>query len=163
MHNFYNLNPNHHSLLSPRSEGISLDLNRPLSNEVFNELFNAYCLNQNEETQNNLGMHLNKMNYLLGIIPDDKPTEQITLQSGDNLKFLICSNQEREVFLPVFTDNLELTTWYADSINTLTVSAQWLWKFVLNQKNYAGIVINPNNAAWCIYPEHIQSLLNDML
>lgn len=168
MHNFYNLNPNHQTLSGELSNSISLDLNVPLNNTKFYQLFDEYYANPNENTQNSLGMYLNQMNYLVGIIPEETaPSEfassQITIKKGDALKFLICSNDEREVFLPVFTDDSEIKNWYNEPINTLSVPAAWLWKFVLSQKNYAGVIINPNGIAWSINLEHIESLLNDIV
>lgn len=167
MHNFYNLNPNHNSHLSQESTRISLDINTPLHNDEFSLLFDAYCVNPSETTQNNLGMHLNKMNYLLGLISDDDVDDeirpkQITIKKGDDLKFLICSNDNREVFLPLFTNDAELKSWHPEPINTLTVPAKWLWKFILNQKNYAGVMINPIGIAWAINLAQVQSLLNDI-
>ena len=163
MHSFYNLNPNYNSLSLDHSTSISLDLNVPLSNDAFYKLFDMYCINPNESTQNDLGIHLNKMNYLLGIICDDANSKQITLTKGDDLKLLICSNDDREVFLPIFTNDDELKSWYPEPISTLTIPAAWLWKFILSQKNYAGIIINPAGIAWGINLQHIQSLLDDIL
>ncbi|WP_069999921.1 SseB family protein [Cellulosilyticum sp. I15G10I2] len=163
MHSFYNLNPNHNTAASEHSVSVSLDLNTPLSNDEFYKLFDEYCVSPNEKNQNILGTHLNKMSYLLGIISDNVNTNQITIKKGDDLKFLICSTDNREVFLPVFTTDEELNAWYPETISTLTVPAAWLWKFVLGQKNYEGILINPAGIAWPINLQHIQSLLNDMV
>lgn len=167
MHSFYSLNPNHNNTSSEVSNSISLDLNAPLHNDAFYKLFDDYCLTPNETTQNKLGMHLNKMNYLLGIIiaediPSGTDITQITIKTGDALKFLVCSNDDREVFLPIFTDDSEIKDWCKEPIHTLSVPAAWLWKFVLSQKSYAGVLINPSGIAWSINPEHIQSLLNDI-
>ena len=167
MRNFYDFNPNYQTPSNDASNSVILDLNVPLHNDEFYKLFDEYCITPNEMTQNNLGMHLNKMHYLLGIILDENTSidtniNQITIQKGDALNFLICSNEDREVFLPVFTDDAELKNWYTESIHTLSVPAAWLWKFVLTQKSYAGILINPNGIAWSINPDHIQSLLSDL-
>ncbi len=167
MHNFYNLNPNHEAHLTKESANIILDINAPLENKEFDRLFEAYCIAPSETAQNDLGMHLNEMNYLLGLITDEETSSQtkpsqISIQKGDDLRLLICSNRSREVFLPLFTNDKELKDWYNEPVNTLTVPAKWLWNFVLNQKNYAGILINPNSIAWSINMEQIQSLLNDI-
>jgi hypothetical protein len=168
VHNFYNLNPNHQAFSSEFSNSISLDINVPLHNDKFHQLFDEYCLAPSESNQNNLGMHLNQMNYLIGIIPEENTSNtvnnsQITIKKGDALRFLICSNDNREVFLPIFTNDAEIKAWCSEPIDTLTVPAAWLWKFILNQKNYAGVLINPNSIAWSINLEHIQSLVNDMV
>jgi len=168
MHNFYTLNPTHQTLSGEFSNTISLDLNIPLHDAHFYQLFEEYSAQPSEKAQNSLGMYLNQMNYLLGIIPDEnapgaEPTSQITIKKGDTLNFLICTNDAREVFLPIFTDDSEIKDWYSEPINTLSVPAAWLWKFMLNQKGYAGVVINPNGIAWPINLEHIKSLLNDLV
>lgn len=167
VHNFYDLNPNHRSSSTEGTNSISLEVNTPLSNNKFNELLNAYCNSPNESTQNDLGIHLNNMNYLVGILADDMintdtTVTEITIRKGDGLKFLICSNDDREVFLPVFTDDTEIKAWCTEPVYTLSVPAPWLWKFIINQKNYAGVLINPNSIAWAINVEHIQSLLQDI-
>jgi hypothetical protein len=161
MHNFYNLNPNHQSASDELLSSISLDLDTPIDNDEFYRLFDAYCLAPDEKKQIILGHHLNEMNYLIGIILDE-PQTSLSLKKGDLLKFLICSNDNREVFLPVFTDKTQVTSWYQEPINTLAVSASWLWNFVLKQKNYTGIVINPAVHSWTLNLDHIRSLLDDM-
>lgn len=167
MRNFYDLNPNHHKTSEESSSRVLLDVNTPLENDEFARLFDEYCLNPSEVAQNNLGMHLNKMNYLLGILPDENNSDQsfitqIEVKKGDALRFLICSNDDREVFLPIFTKNAEVKAFYNEPIYTLSVSAVWLWQFILNQKNYSGVLINPSSIAWYINTLHIQSLLNDI-
>jgi len=168
MHNFYNLNPNHQKNSKNSSNTVSLDLNIPLENREFYKLFDAYASNPSEENQNHLGLHLNQIHYLLGLFTDENANpmsleNQLTLTKGDTLKLLICSNDDREVFLPIFTDDTELKLWCKEPINTLSVPAPWLWQFVLRNKNYTGVVINPGSIAWCINMEQIQSLLDDIL
>jgi hypothetical protein len=162
MHNFYNLNPNHQSVTEDLLSIVSLDLNTPIDNHEFYQLFDAYCRNKDEKNQVLLGHHLNKMHYLIGIILDETQTS-LSLKKGDLLKFLICSNDDREVFLPVFTDQDQVSSWYKEPINTLAVPASWLWNFVLKQKNYNGIVINPADHSWSLNLDHIQSLLDDII
>ena len=164
MYNFYNLNPNH--LPSETSSPVTLDIISDLHNDAFYELFNAYTANPNVENQDKLGSHLNAINYLIGFFPDnnmDIDTKQFTFHKNTNLNLLICSTSNREVYLPCFTTASELTTWCKEPINTLSVPAVWLWKFVLSQSNFDGIVINPSSIGWTINCEHIKSLLEDIL
>ncbi len=163
MHNFYNLNPNHNTSNSSSYSSITLELNIPLTNEDFHKYLSNYLENPTEELQNTLGAHLNNMHYLLGILPNESSSnDSLTLSVGSELNLLICSNDNREVFLPIFTDDIALKNWYSDPINTLSVSAEWLWKFILRCNNYAGVVINPDTISWCIDLEQLQSLLDDI-
>lgn len=163
MYNFYNLNPN---LSSPEtSDHITLDINLPLHNDTFYELFNTYTSDPTEENQDKLGSYLNTINYLIGFFPNDesnKAANQLVISKYDDLNLLICSTQEREVYLPAFTSTTELQSWCKESINTISVPAAWLWKFVLSQNNFIGIVINPGSIGWTINYDHIRSLLDDI-
>lgn len=163
MYNFYNLNPN---LSSPEiSDHVTLDINLPLSNTTFYELFNTYTAHPTEDNQDKLGNYLNTINYLIGFFPNDdldKNSTEITINKYDDLHLLICSTPEREVYLPAFTSTSELHNWCKEPINTLSVPAVWLWKFILSQNNFTGIVINPASIGWTINTEHIRSLLDDI-
>lgn len=164
MYNFYNLNPNHSS--PETSNHVTLDINLPLHNDTFYELFNIYAEHPTEENQDKLGSYLNTINYLIGFFPSDNSAEnstQITISKYDDLHLLICSTKEREVYLPAFTTTTELQNWCTESINTISVPAEWLWKFVLSQNNFAGIVINPGSIGWTINYDHIRSLLDDII
>ena len=163
MYNFYNLNPNH---LSPESSNqVTVDINLPLHNDMFYELFNTYTSNPTVENQDKLGNYLNTIQYLIGFFPNDDSdvnTTQLTLTKNIGLNLLICSTPERDVYLPTFTSTAELRKWSNESINTLSVPAMWLWKFVLSQNNFTGIVFNPGSIGWTINYEHIRSLLEDI-
>lgn len=163
MYNFYNLNPNHSS--PEISNHVTLDINLPLHNDTFYELFDTYAFQPTEENQDKLGHYLNTINYLIGFFPNDnsdKNSAQITINKYDDLHLLICSTKEREVYLPAFTNTTELQNWCKESINTISVPAEWLWKFVLSQNNFTGIVINPGSIGWTINCDHIRSLLDDI-
>ena len=80
----------------------------------------------------------------------------------EDLNLLISTTEDREVYLPVFTDNNELQRWSTEPVFTLSVPATWLWQFTLSQKNFTGIVFNPGSIGWNISLEHIQSLLDDI-
>lgn len=163
MYNFYNLNPNLSS--SETTDYVILDINLPLHNDTFYQLFNTYTANPSEENQDKLGHYLNTINYLIGFFPNDTSNEyetQISIKKEDDLHLLICSTQEREVYLPVFTATTELENWSKDTIHTLSVPAAWLWRFVLSQNNFTGIVINPGSIGWTINYDHIRSLLEDL-
>lgn len=166
MYNFYTLN-NTEDSSSQSNANISLDINEPLINDTFYSLFEAYYRNPSEETENKLGAHINAIDYLIGILPDDNnkkniSSTQLTISKMDDLHFLISTTEDREVFLPAFTDSNELMKWYTEPVITLKVPAAWLWHFVLNQKNFSGIVFNPGTIGWDITLEHIQSLLDDL-
>lgn len=165
MYNFYNLNPNLHTSSSHNS--VTVEVNTPLTNETFYQLFKQYYNHASEENENLLGAHLNEINYIIGIIPNDNTQDstqihELTIRSMDDLNLLICTTEEREVFLPVFTDTRELKHWNTEPIITLSVPARWLWQFVLRQKNFSGVVFNPGSIGWDISLEHIASLLEDL-
>ena len=165
MYNFYNLNPNHDTSNHSTSIGVTLDVNIPLSNPLFYKLFEDYYYdNTSEEKQDLLAEHLNTINYLIAFISNE-PTDSlntITIHSKDDLNLLISTTDDREVYLPVFTDSTELKRFTDETIFTLTVPAKWLWEFTLSQKNFTGIVFNPGSIGWNISLEHIQSLLDDI-
>lgn len=163
MYNFYNLNPTLSS--SEITDYVTLEINLPLHNDTFYKLFDAYTANPTEENQDKLGNYLNTINYLIGFFPNDTSSQdksQITIKKYDDLHLLICSTPEREVYLPVFTATTELQNWCQDPINTISVPAAWLWKFILSQNNFIGIVINPGSMGWTINCDHIRSLLEDI-
>lgn len=163
MYNFYNLNPNFSS--SESSDDVTLDINLPLHNDTFYELFSTYTINPTEENQYKLGNYLNTINYLIGFFPNNNSNQdksQITIKKYDDLHLLICSTTEREVYLPAFTATSELQNWCKEPINTISVPAAWLWKFILSQNNFTGIVINPGSIGWTINCDHIRSLLDDI-
>lgn len=167
MYNFYNLNPQeNHS--SNDSTGITLEVNTPLNNDKFYQLFEDYYYDSaSEEKQDLLAQHLNTINYLIGFYSNDPSVDPTTLSSVtihkmDDLNLLISTTDEREVYLPVFTDVNELNRWTSEPVFTLSVPAKWLWKFTLSQKNFVGIVFNPGSIGWNISLEHIHSLLEDL-
>ena len=168
MYNFYNLNPNHQTQSNNTSTGITLDVNKPLSNPTFYKLFaNYYYDNTSEEKQDILAQHLNTIDYLIAFIcndstPDAHLLETITVRNNDDLNLLISTTEEREVYLPAFTDTSELKRFTSEPVFTITVPAKWLWEFILSQKNFTGIVFNPGSIGWDISLEHIQSLLDDI-
>lgn len=163
MYNFYNLNPNFSSNQPP--DYVTLDINSPLHNNTFYELFNTYTANPTEENQDKLGNYLNTINYLIGFFTNENSTQnetQIIVKKYDDLNLLICSTAEREVYLPAFTATTELKNWCKEPIHTISVPAAWLWKFILSQNNFTGIVINPGSIGWTISCDHIRSLLDDI-
>lgn len=167
MYNFYNLNPQENQS-SNDSTGITLDINTPLNNDMFYKLFQDYYYDTTSETkQDLLAQHLNTINYLIGFYSNDtsidsKTLSSITIRKMDDLNLLISTTDEREVYLPVFTDVNELNRWISESVFTLSVPAKWLWEFTLSQKNFSGIVFNPGSIGWNISLEHIKSLLEDI-
>ena len=166
MYNFYNLNPELNTSSSNNASSITLEVNLPLTNNTFYQLFEQYYHDPSEAHQDVLAKHLNTIDYLIGFIPYDAASastlKNITITSMDDLNFLICTTEEREVFLPIFTDSRELQRWTTEPIYTLSVPAKWLWKFTLTQKNFNGIVFNPGSIGWDISLEHIASLLDDI-
>lgn len=167
MYNFYNLNPELHTSSNSSSSSITLDVNLPLTNDTFYMLFEKYYSNPSEANQDMLAKHLNVTHYLICFIPNDTTDDvsllkNITISSMDDLNLLICTTEEREVFLPVFTDSRELQPFTQEPLYTLSVPAKWLWKFALAQKNFNGIVFNPGSIGWDISLEHISSLLEDI-
>jgi len=167
MYNFYTLNPDHSTSLQDTSTSITLDVNESLDNKTFYKLFADYYYdNTSEEKQVILATHLNNINYLIAFIAEDIDTANnlntITIHSSDDLNLLISTTDEREVYLPVFTDSTELTRFTTQPVFTLTVPAEWLWKFILSQKNFTGIVLNPGSIGWDMSLEHVQSLLDDI-
>lgn len=167
MYNFYNLNPDHTSSTHNTTNSITLDINQPLANKTFYKLFSDYYYdNTSEEKQDILAEHLNSIDYLIAFIADHSTTTNssstITIHSADDLNLLISTTEEREVYLPAFTDSTELNRFTAEPVFTITVPAKWLWEFALSQKNFTGIVFNPGSIGWDISLEHIQSLLDDI-
>ena len=168
MYNFYTLNPNHQTSAQNPSSSISLDVNQTLTNTTFYKLFSEYYHdNTSEEKQDRLAQHLNTINYLIAFTGNNSVTDinslkTITINSKEDLNLLICTTEEREVYLPAFTDTSEIIHFTNEPIFTLTVPAKWLWKFILSQKNFNGIVFNPGTIGWDISLEHIQSLLDDI-
>lgn len=166
MYNFYTLN-NQDTSSTSSNNTVTITINESLTNNTFYSLFEAYYNDASEENENKLGEHINTIDYLIGIIPDENTIindthTQLTVKAMDDLNFLISTTEEREVFLPAFTDMRELQRWYTEPVYTLKVPAEWLWKFVLNQNNLSGIVFNPASIGWDISLEHIQSLLEDL-
>lgn len=168
MHNFYSLNPNHNQDINNSSSTI-LTINEHLDNPTFMKLFaDYYNDNTSENKQDALAAHLNEMEYLIAFFPNELESSQsipnnITIHTNDILNLLISTTDNREVYLPVFTDNASLRKFTTDIVYTLRVPAKWLWEFVLSQKGFSGIVINPNTIGWDMSLEHIQSLLDDIL
>lgn len=167
MYNFYTLNANNKSENSASTSQVSVTVNERLTNDTFYSLFETYYRNSTEENEDALGKHINSIEYLIAILPNDDqvptsaPTE-LTITKAEDINFLICTTEDREVFLPAFTDSREITRYYTEPVYTLKVPAMWLWKFVLNQGNLNGIVFNPGTIGWDISLEHIQSLLDDL-
>ena len=130
-------------------------------------MFTTYYRNSTEENEDALGAHINAIDYLIAILPDNPSVncsneKTITVTEMDDLNFLICTTKDREIFLPAFTDSRELDRFYHEPVYTLRVPAAWLWQFVLKQGNFNGIVFNPASIGWDINLEHIQSLLDDI-
>lgn len=167
MHNFYSLNPiqntNNFNSLST-----DLTINERLTNSTFITLFKDYYNdNTSEAKQDALAAHLNEMDYLIAFFPEEASgsntmPNSITIHTNDSLSLLISTTDNREVYLPVFTDNASLRNFTTDLVYTLKVPAKWLWEFVLSQKGFSGIVINPNTISWDMSLEHIRSLLDDI-
>lgn len=167
MYNFYNLNAMHNTS-SNDSNGVTLPVNEPLNNETFYKLFSDYYYdNTSEEKQNILAEHINQIDYLIAFTTDDasintQSLTNITISQTDDLNLLISTTQEREVYLPVFTNQTELKRFTDECVFTLKVPAKWLWKFTLSQNNFSGIVFNPASIGWDISLDHVQSLLDDI-
>lgn len=166
MYNFYSLNPEISTSPNNNASSINLEVNLPLTNDTFYKLFEQYYHDSSESNQDILAKHLNSIDYLIGFISSDASSasslKNITITSMDDLNLLICTTEEREVFLPIFTDSRELQRWTTEPIYTLSVPAKWLWKFTLTQKNFNGIVFNPGSIGWDISLNHIASLLDDI-
>lgn len=168
MYNFYNLNPDHDKNSTIKTIGVTLEVNEPLNNELFYKLFESYYYdNTSEAKQDALAHHLNTINYLISFYPNDPSVDvtsltSITIHKNDDLNLLISTTDNREIYLPVFTDTKELRCWTTEPVITLSVPAKWLWEFTLSQKNFDGIVFNPSTIGWNISLEHIKSLLDDI-
>ena len=167
MYNFYTLNASNNTPTKVNASSVTLDVNETLTNNTFYSLFSAYYRHSTIENEDALGAHINSIDYLIAILPEDPSFDcsnekSLTVTEMDDLNFLICTTKDREVFLPVFTDSRELTRWYHEPVYTIRVPAVWLWQFVLKQGNFNGIVFNPGSIGWDINLEHIQSLLDDI-
>lgn len=166
MHNFYNLNHQDVPSAPDSSSSVTLDINPPLYNQKFYDLMETYIDTPTEQLEDELGEYLNKIHYLIGVIPDEEHpnfTEKLTISIGDNLEVLICETEQGETYLPAFTDSREVPKWYSKPLNTISVPAFWLWRFVTLNGDYNGIILNPGSMAWTIKDEHIRSLLDDIL
>ena len=166
MHNFYNLNHKETSSATNNASTITLDINLPLYNQKFYDLMDKYIDAPTAVLEDELGDYLNKIHYLIGIIPNSATSdfsERLTISLGDTLELLICETDQKETYLPVFTDSREVSKWYNKSLNTISVPAFWLWRFVTLNRDYNGIILNPGSIAWTIKDEHIRSLLDDIL
>ena len=166
MYNFYTLNPVHNTSTTSLNELI-LDVNEPLHNETFYKLFADYYYDSDsEEKQDLLAAHINQIDYLIAFTESDSYRDvntltHITIRNKDDLNLLISTTEDREVYLPVFTDQAELKRFTDESVFTLKVPAKWLWQFTLSHNNFTGILFNPGSIGWDISLDHIESLLDD--
>ncbi len=143
-----------------------VDVSKPVENPALLSAFRRHIEERSESSALALGQALNSSVYLIPIIADEMNTTpsgpgKVTIKTGSLIKFMNCQNEKGESFLPAFTDWNEIRKWVSAEVSTIVMPSEDLWEFVLNDKYYAGVAINPASVAWTLFQPNIQALIED--
>jgi len=88
---------------------------------------------------------------------DDQSNEEDG-EEGEAILFMVCSNDDGEEYLPLFTDLAALKEWAEQPSAAMILSAAEAWEFVLSEEDFSGAVINPHNQSLELDLEQIELL-----
>lgn len=124
------------------------------------------------DTSNNakddLLLELNKSNYLVAIFADEmhvsEPDEngETVIEKDSLIKVLNTSDEQGNMYLPLFTDWDALCKYIDQPVSTLVFPPQDAWHWALEMGEYHGIVINPAENALPLNKGQIQYLMGQI-
>lgn len=121
-----------------------------------------------DEAKDALLVELNKSNYLAAIFTDEmhasEPDEngKSVIEKDSTIKVLNTSDNNGNIYLPLFTDWDALRKYIDQPVNTLVFPPQDAWHWALEMGDYHGIVINPAENALPLNKEQIQYLASQV-
>lgn len=139
---------------------------KTVKNPRLQHAFQQHIETRSNNTALELGQSLNSAEYLIPVLDDEMNTTSsgegvVTVEAGSLIKFMNCTNENGESFVPAFTDWVELRKWAGPKVSAFVMRATELWQFALNGKNYEGVAINPATIGWTLRTSNLQSLLHD--
>ena len=108
----------------------------------------------NAETDRALGAALNSATFLVPVrrIGDhDDTVNQIPFQAGKDVELFRLTGPEGKIYLPLFTDIKELSTWADEPTSGMVVPAGLAFKITVD--GFAGCVINAGTLSFQIPAE----------
>ena len=145
-----------------KKKSIVVDVNKPVTNPALKNAFKIFNLNKCEETLKKLTDVIKAAEFLvlveterLKLSPDDI-NNSVMFEKGGIIKFLKTYDENRQRFLPIFTDWKEIDLWTKSRKGffgwIMPISDVFSW---VNNSNDTGLVINPCSDKWTMDKEQI--------
>ena len=156
--------------------GLMYNLNSSADEGIKNpDILEAIQKFKYENSKRNQELLLEKINlgkYLLITINSDLKGNKnqdgtTTVGKGAKTSVILFSDKEGNMFLPIFTDWIELykyenihkNDWGTSKVTGLVLPAKEVWDLALNVANYHGVAINPAGDPVQLERAHLKSLL----
>lgn len=127
--------------------------NEPIENPELLTAIETIKTDRSPNAQQALTLALQRGLYLIPALASSEST-----QEEGAVQLLVCTDEQNNEFLPLFTDEAALKTWTHEAVSAMVMTAPEAWEFILNQPRCAGGVINPGSANLPLNREMVQLL-----
>ncbi|CAA0092732.1 Uncharacterised protein [BD1-7 clade bacterium] len=130
-----------------------VDVNTPVTNPNLVAAMERLRTDTSNEAKYHLLLELNKANYLVAIFSDEMHTSEpdengkSTIEKDSIIKVLNTSDEQGNMYLPLFTDWEAIGKYIDQPVNTLVFPPRDAWDWALKMGNYHGVVVNPAHNA----------------
>lgn len=132
---------------------------QPIENPQILAAAERLATDRSEAAQQQMTLALQRGLFLVPVFSGRLDTEPA---DDESLQVLVCTDENNDEFLPLFTDEGALKSWTAEKVSAMVLTAPEAWEFILSQPECAGGVINPGGASLPLNREMV-GLLKKMI
>lgn len=130
----------------------SVDLNRPVTNPALMQAMSRVAKDGSDASKDALLAELQRANYLVAIYsdrlsPGQKQRDGLMLIPKGRQMDVITAGKDGKHYLLLFTDWEALSAYTDKAVSVWVLPARDAWDFVLQDKTFDGVVINPAHNA----------------
>ena len=145
------------------------DITKPVTNPGLKSAISIFNQTKTEANLNSVITFIKTADFLVLIYTDGlvtKPGEdgKTVFEKGSTFKFLTTFNENKEQYLPIFTDWQEIDLWVTsrENLGGWIMTAKEIFDFVLMQPAYKGIVINLMSDRWQMTSAQIDTFVKEV-
>lgn len=145
------------------AESKGVPVNSAVTNPSLSATINRLKTNPSASVQSELSLELNKATYLLATSNKNITTTPVegglsTTNEGSSFELFLTSDDEGNIYLPLYTDCAALRKDHGDQADAVAFSADYVWYFMLEVGKYHGIVVVSEAGTIPLSKEHVQYL-----
>jgi len=144
------------------------DINIPITNPSLKRSIAVFNKTKTEDNLNSIVNSIKTAFFLVLIYNDGLLTKtgedgKTIVEKGSRFKFLTTFDQNKDEYLPIFTDWKEIDLWVGsrDNIAGWVMTAKEIFDFELKHTKHKGVVINPMSERWNMNTEQMAMFIKD--